>query len=324
MNYNVITEYINFSKICVNKYLKKILGKHYDQELVNRLLIVYVNSRYYDVYLSSGNNFALNIRENLQDTRSAIENNENKEQVDFILEAFEYMFYFDNVLECESINEKIEEIEVFRKERLGINRSKKFSGDLFNMIRDDLIKKKEYIDTIDNKKFDFDYSLTNIRNLYDVVLNQNLKFPIVYNSAVIDSIFKSDELSQRKAMVEYSFAALKVLKDIIKGNFEYKYLVKYPGGISRKKTLHKKLSTMIDNDILKEKVLIKINYDDFLKERDAIYTDMRRGFKYVVILNEDFEDNVDNVKLLSVFKYIIMKKNQSFNGKDRFSNIIYI
>ena len=72
-------------------------------------------------------------------------------------------------MECESINEKINEIEKFRKDQLNINKNKKFNIELFNMVKEDLIKKKEYIDSIDNKKFEFEYDLTNIKNLWYLV-----------------------------------------------------------------------------------------------------------------------------------------------------------
>lgn len=322
MKYNIVTEYINFAKSCINKYLKKILGKYYNQEYASRLLNVYMNSRYFDVYLSSQSNLEVDIRENLKSSAGSIKNEENKNELKNLIKAFEYIFYFDNVVECPSINEKIDEIEIFRKEVLGINKNKKFNQDLFDTIRDDLIKKKEYLDTVESKKFDFDCTLTNIRNLYDVTLTHNLKFPVVYNSTVIDKVFNSKELSQRKAVVEFSYAALKVLKDTIKGNFEYKYLVQYPSGISKKKTLSKKMFSILDNDILKEKIFIKISYEDFEKEKDEIYSYMRDGYKFVVILEKDI--NVEKIELLSIFKYIMIDKNKKIEGLSKFKNLIFI
>lgn len=324
MNYNIINEYISFSKICINKYLKKILGKHYNQNIVNRLLKVYVNSRYYDVYLSSGKDFANNIRENLVNLSENLKKQEDVNQVDYTIESFEYIFYFDNVIECESINDKITEIENFRKDRLNINRNKKFNIDLFETIKEDLIKKKEYIETIDNKKFEFNYELTNLNNIYDVQINQNLKFPAVYNSAIVDKIFKSSELSQRKAAIEFSFAALKVLKDVIKGNFNYKYLVKYPSGVSSKKMLTNKLFSILDNDMLREKVIIKLDYNDFKNEKESIYEKIRKGFKFAIILNDDFVEEEDNIKLLYIFKYILVKKDTKLLVEKRYNNIINI
>ncbi len=324
MNYNIINEYINFSKSCVNKYLKKILGKHYNQNIVSRLMKVYVDSRYYDVYLSSGKDLAFNIRDNLFNLSEKLKKQENPKEVEYTLGCFEYVFYFDNVIECESINEKIAEIEKYRKEKLGINKNKKFNIDLFNTIKDDLIKKKEYIETIDNKKFEFNCELTNILNLYDVTITQNLKFPVVYNSAVIDKIFNSSEISQRKSAVEFAFAALKVLKDVIKGDFNYKYLVKYPGGISKKKILNNKLYSILDNDMLREKVIIKIEYSNFKKEKESIYEKIRKGYKFAVILDDSFVENEDDIKLLSVFKYILLRKDSRKEVEKRYKNIVHI
>ncbi len=324
MNFNIINEYITFSKSCINKYLKKILGKYYNQNIANRFLNIYINSRYYDIYLSSGKDLAFNIRENLINASNTMKKQEDPIEVDNTLQAFEFIYYFDNVIECESTKEKINEIEEFRKERLNINKNSKYNSELLNTIKEDLIKKKDYVDTIENKKFELSYELTNISNLYEVTLNQNLKFPIVYNSAVIDKIFNSSDISQRKAAVEYSFTALKVLKDVIKGNFNYRYLVKYPSGISKKKTLNNKLYSMIENEMLKERIIIKIQYSDFQNEKEAIYERMRKGYKYAIVLDDTFKDDVDSVKLLSVFKYILVKKDYIFKGLSKTKNVVFI
>ena len=46
----VVEEYIEFSKKNILKYLKLILEKYYDKEIVSSLLETYINVRYYNYY----------------------------------------------------------------------------------------------------------------------------------------------------------------------------------------------------------------------------------------------------------------------------------
>ncbi len=323
MNYNIITEYFNFSKTCVNNYLKKILGKYYDREIADKYIKVYMDTRYYGKYSKDNIPFSDNVKNNLDYIYKLHERRDPEKKINYANKAFGFIYYFDNVIECESINEIIDQIEVFRKDELGINKSKKFNTDLFEMVKEDLIKKKEYLDTINSEKFNFDYDATNLENVYDIRINQSLKFPAVYNSVMIDKVFNSSDLAQRRANIEFSFGALKVLKDIIRGIFNFEYLVQYPSDISNKKTLNKKLFSILDNDMLKDRVIIKIDYDDFLKEKESIYESMRIGYKYAVILNNSFEETESNIALLTVFKYIIVNSSNKYIFVDNYRNVIY-
>ncbi len=323
MNYNIITEYFNFSKSCVNNYLKKILGKFYDREAADKYLQVYMDTRYYGKYNNPSIPFFDNVQNNLNYIYKLNERLDRDKKMLRTIKAFNFIYYFDNVKECDSIKQIIDEIEEFRKVELGLNKNKKFNNDLFELVKEDLIKKKEYIDTVNSDKFYYDFSKTSKEGVFELIINQNLKFPIVYNSVIIDKVFNSADLSQRKATIEFSFGALSVLKDIIKGEFKFEYLVTYPSDISSKKTLFNKLMSIVDNEMLKERITIKITYTDFVKEKESIYDLIRQGFKFAVILANDFEETEENLAIMAVFKYIIINKRNDFRFVNNNRNIIY-
>ncbi|NLA33132.1 MAG: hypothetical protein GX864_04265, partial [Mollicutes bacterium] len=184
-------------------------------------------------------------------------------------------------------------------------------------------KKKEYLDKVNSDKFNFDFDKTNLDNVFELRINQNLKFPVVYNSVIIDKVFNSADLAQRRATIDFSFSALSVLKDIIKGEFNFEYLVNYPSAISTKKTLFNKLMSIIDNDMLKERIAIKIKYEDFISERKSIYDLIRNGYKFAIILSNDFQETEENLALLAIFKYIVLNKKNNFRYVSNNRNIIY-
>lgn len=315
---NIISEYINFSKQCINRYFKKILANQYQQEIVNKLVNNYIDSRYY----SSSDNLSLLIRNNLNKASSEF-TGADKELADNVVKTFNFILYFDNVIECESTVKVIEALANFRENVLKIAKESSFEEEFLEMLKTDLIKKKEYIDSFDAKKFDFECSLTTHDRLYDVTVNQNLKFPNVYNSAVIDKVFKSKDLADKRTVLEYKFTSLQVLKDLIKG-VTYEYLVTYPSGISTKEGELEKLFAILDNEVLIERVSIKINFDDFINEKEVIYEYMRKGYKFAVILKNNFVEDETNTRLLTVFKYIIINRRNSFIEVNNYKNTIKV
>lgn len=315
---NIVSEYINFSRQCINRYFKKILANQYEQEIVNKLVNNYIDSRYY----SNNDNLSFLIRTNLSKASEEFTGGERK-TADNVVKTFNFIMYFDNVIECESTVKVIEAIAGFRLNVLDIETDKAFEDSLLEMVKEDLIKKKEFIDSFDAKKFDFECNLTTKDGLYDVVINQNLKFPNVYNSVVIDKVFKSKDLADKRAQLEYNFTALQVLKDIIKGNY-FEYLVSYPSGISTKEGDLEKLLAILDNEVLIDRISIKISFDDFMMEKDTIYEFMRKGYKFTTMLNNNFTEDDHNIRLLTVFKYIIVNRRNSFIEVNNYKNTIKV
>lgn len=315
---NIVSDYIVFSKQCINKYFKIILDKDYNQDICNKLINLYIDTRYY----SSNSNLPFAIRATLNNALTEFKGLDLKTALN-VVKTFNFIMYFDNVTECDSVVKVIEALAEFRQNVLNIPSDKVFQEKLLETIKEDLIKKKEYIDAFDVDKFNFEQSLTNIDKVYNVILNQNLKFPNVYNSAVIDKVFKSKDLADKRALVEYNYTAHQVLKDIIKGN-HYEYLVDYPREISKKEEEMDKLFNIFNNEVLIDRISIKINFDDFLKEKEKIYTYMRNGYKFAVQIDNKFIEDNHNLNLLKVFKYIIVKRRNSFIEINTYKNIIKV
>lgn len=318
MNSNIISEYINFSKQCINRYFKTILGKEYNKDIVNKLINSYIDSRYY----TNSENLPLTIRTNLNEAAKDFKGIDLKLAHD-VIKTFNFIMYFDNVIECESTVKVIEAIASFRVNVLGMKKDNKFNDSLFEMVKEDLIKKKEYLDTYDGDKFNFEYSLTNKDNVYNVHLKQNLKFPVVYNSTVIDRVFKSKELDNKRSLVEYNYTALQILRDIIQGKY-YEYLISYPSSISQKVKNMEKLFIIINHEMMLNRITIKINYEDFIREKEYIYEYMRMGYMFAACIDNTFIENDTNLNFLKVFKYIIVSRRNNFMEINKYPNIIKV
>ena len=313
MSSNIFDKYIIFSKKCISKYMKLVMGNKFDQEIFDHLLKTYIDARYYDRTKEDSNDFLYKIGVEM------VNRYEMMESEGFDLNALQNTFatfrsiiFFDSVVEVPSIREKVEEVAIQREENLGFKKSDKFVNKLFDEVKNDLIKKREFIESYETKDFELDYFLVDEKNLYETNLMHKLKFPKLYNKNAIDKVFSSKDISEESLYVEYKMVSLKVLRDIIKGRFNKKYLVRYCNDLNTKKNKQKSLFDILDNDVLKEKVVIKTNFSDFVKEKEVFYGKIRYGFKFAISLDESFVPSESNLEILSLFRYVLVDEKSKF------------
>ncbi len=316
MKHNLVDEYIIFSKSCLNKYAVTIMAKHFNQDIFDQLLKTYVDIRYYNIGLKEYEDFQNNI--GLTMVNKFEEMKEECENFDILKKTFsmfKFLLYFDAVKECDSVQLVINQLEDFREKELGIIKSKKFKDKIFEMVKEDLLKKKTFIDSTICKNFSIEFYLVNNDGLYNTQLNHNLKFPKLYNDSAINKVFTSKDIKEDSHLVEYNLVSSRVLLDVIKGEFKKKYLVNYSIGLNNKKVKQSEILGIISNDICKEKVILKIKFSEFIKDRESYYTNMRLGYKYAVIIDEAFTMSDVNIELLNVFRFILVSSQSIYYPK---------
>lgn len=313
MSCNIMKEYVDFSRKCIKNYIKLIMDKQFEQEVFDELVNVYIDVRYHNLYEKKYKKFQNNISYHLlQETYKLLEQDDKsekeKDNIKKTFSLFEYILYFDNVMDCDSAKEIIKKIQDTRINKLNI-KDDDFPSTFFEVLKKDLNKKKEFLNKLETKDFNIVYSKTNQDYVYDTYLEHNLKFPKIYSKYAIDKAFVSKEISEQKLFVIYPSIVGKVLKDVLKGDFKKNYLVDYVASINDKPRKSKRLLSMFDDDISKEKIIMKISYKDFIKYKDQFYQYMRAGYRFAIILDETFILNAQNLEILQVFKYIIVNKN---------------
>ena len=131
-------------------------------------------------------------------------------------------------------------------------------------------------------------------------------------------------MQEQKLFVLYSLVGVKILQDIIKGIFHKTYLLDYVLDLKDKPKKKKRLLTMIDNDITKEKMAFKIEWKDYLKNKDEVYELTRSGYHIAIVLDDSFVLDEDSKARLKVFTYVITHYDAMYDKlKDEF-DILYI
>lgn len=113
------------------------------------------------------------------------------------------------------------------------------------------------------------------------------------------------------------------MNDIIKGKFEKKYIIEYTSSLLKKKRKNKQILNIISNESVQNKIMLKIRYKEFLRNKYEVYDLMKRGYRFAIVVEK--ENNIDNANL-NMFKFILVTKEHPKLDKyvNKLKNVIII
>lgn len=317
---NIASEYIDFSRNSIKKYLTLILDHYFDQDIYDDMINAYINTRYYNLYPVMDEKFEANIVYYLKKSVKDIDE-KFKDKARYMFKMFKYILYFDGAFECDSVRKLISEIKMFRLIELKISDGN-FESKLYNMLEEDLLAKKNFLESFSDKNFSMKY-LKIKDHVFYCTLEHNLKFSKLYSDYAIEKVFSNKVISEQKLFVSYSLACVRALEDVIKGNFDKVYILDYVFSLVSKPKKNQRLLKTIDNDIIKEKLVLKIKYSDYVANHEAVYELTRNGFKIALEIDSSFEFNDENNKILKIFAYVITSDSKLYDSNHDFE-IIYL
>lgn len=311
MTVNVFEQYIELTKKQINSYMKLVFDKEYNKKYTDFFVEKYIDVRYLGYYEDNINGtLRKKIIYYLKQTEEnmVINNIEDRELIEKICVFFYYVFYFDDVVCCNDLRKKIEKIAKL-KERILDKKKPDFEELLYNEMKKWIELKERFIEKFESKEFYL--KLTNYLdtlNIYRVNLKHNIKFPIEYSEFILNKAFDMGTIKEDKLFIEYYLISIQVLKNIIKHNFDKKYIIQFSDTIFKKTKKIKSLLNIINNVAVQDRVCLKIRYEDFLVNKENIYELMREGYKIAIILDNSFKVEFKNVERLKMFEYVIVNK----------------
>lgn len=302
----VVEEYIEFSKKNILKYLKLILEKYYDKEIVESLVETYINIRYYNIDQKT-KNLEKNINYYLKQKVTEILD-EKEEKIKIIFYTFKYILYFDNVKEYDNLKNLIEEIVEYRKS-ISLENDE-FKDEITKLIKENEKRKQKYLEAFKSDHFLLDQIKTNKKNVYFVELKNNIKFKKIYSSYSINKVYNSGLVNEQKDFIIYYQISIEILKNAIIGNFNQEYIVDFPLSILEKKQKTIRLFNIIDNEMIKNNLILKFTYFSYLENKDQINEWIKEGYKVAIIIDEKYNYEEKEKMWLEIFNYIIVDQEK--------------
>jgi hypothetical protein len=338
---NLMDEYIHFTEKKINKYVKWILGKKYNQEITEEFMKTYINARYYNIVNSEKRARAfyqrilneLKYKENIINKKLEIYNIEDGNIVKYTKKIFSYMLFFDNVRNIEnfknidSLKEIVEKLSEIKYKIEQSKSDKEFEKKLYNEIKNDIVEKEILLDNIEDDELYLEVNgMKNYNNIYKVSIHHNIKMPMQYSEEIIEKVFNSGIIAEDKIEIEYILLSLIVVKDVIDGEFGDTYIAEFVPSILKKEQKTKSILSRINNQALQDKIVFNIMYEDLIKYRKKITELTKNGYNFAITLDNSME-NADEMMNLTMFRYIIIPKdlkkyNEIIKHKEEFGNII--
>ena len=306
---NNIDKYIKFIKDYLTEYFKLIVKDKYKKNVYNEMLNTYIDIRYFNKYDKKYKQIEKNIEYYIQENLRTLIEEDNKlvKNVNELYYFFWYLLYLDNTLEYDNLDKLIDKIIIDRKEKLDLNDD--ITKELKSLVKESEKKKNNFFNEYLSDTFNLELKSTNIKNVYNVLLSYNIKFPKIYSSYSINRVFKSDIISEDMCFIEYNMISKVVLDNIINKEYNKEYLVDFPFIITSKKEKTNRLLNIINNDLIRENVIIKVTYEYYTKYKSFISDLIKDGVKFAVIIDDTFDYEESSIIWLNIFTYIITNKD---------------
>lgn len=311
MAVNIINKYTDITRKQMNTYMKLVFGNLFNKEYNDIYIQKYINTRYYNYNEAEvKETLRARILSELKDAEEtlAINNISDRDLIQKMDVFFQYVVYFDDIVKCKDLKKKIERVAKLRK-RLLNKSSETFEKNLYDKMMEFKEQKAKMLESFDTD--DFYLKLTNYPkryNVYRVNLKHNVEIPLEYSEFAINKAFNSGIIQEDKLIVEYYLVEVKILNDILKQKFSKQYILEFSETILKKSKKLKNLLNIINSPITQDKMIIKIQYEDYLTHKEQIHDLLRDGYKFAVILDASFVVNSRNVQTLDIFKYVILNK----------------
>lgn len=299
-------EYIEFSKKNIIEYFKLILEKKYNKELVLKLLDTYIKVRYYNYYETKSRNAETNINYYMKQIVMEDKENEELKQIFYI---FKYILYFDNVKPYDDLKKIVKEINEYKINALKLE-NETFENELIKLVKENEKRKQKYLSSFSNEHFQIELKNTNKRKVAQVKLNYDIKFNKIYSAYSINKVYNSPIINEQKAFITYYLTSLEILKNAIDTTYDKEYIVDFPIEILEKKQKTQRLKEVINNELIKNNIILKVDYKDYLSNRDTINEWIKEGYNFAPLIDASYNYEENSRLWLDIFKYIIVDKEK--------------
>ncbi len=301
MNYNIIDQYIGFLRKSYLELFKILFKDQEKKEMYLNFIDRYLNVRYYnDTNYPAVKDFMNRINKELIDVVKKNANDDNIDSLKNIVAVFGYLIYFDD------INYVVEEVNLIdsliNDGIIKISNKKELKKKIKEWLSKHNKTKELFNSTIETKDFNI-IEKRLYRKLYDVELGYNVKISNLYSEYAIDKAYNSGIINEDKAFITYILTSSLVLSNAINLDFTRHYMVPLPSTLLSKDKKRSRLLSILDNNLAKRFICIKITYKDYMKNKKMVNDLINKGYFFGIELDSSFKGSITE---LFLFPYILV------------------
>ncbi len=318
---NIVKDYIDYNKKYIREYIDIITDNKLNSKICDMITETYINIRYYDMYEHIKNYPIDNIEYYVTENFKKNFNDKNKEKnVPLVIDALivlRYVILYEKYSKNKSATKQLTNYE--NKMANKYKNTEILVSDLIKSIKDNTHKKEKFLNGLLSNDFSVNKNGTNIKNVYNLSFDNSVKIPDLFSEIAISRVYNSGIVYEDRMSVFYLLTAREVLVDMESFNSNNKYLVDFPHSLIGKRNKLSALLKLIDADCIKERIILKVLYSEYLDKKDDYDKLIHEGYSLAIIIDE----NIDNKVLLKIFTYILINDRKYEKVLEDFDNIIY-
>ena len=320
---NVVKDYLDYEKQNLKNYISVITDKKLNSNICDMIIDTYVDVRYFNAYTSMKKNPIDNIEYYVIEKfkKNFIDKNVRK-NIMLLLDALiilRYVVLYEKYNDNEEAKKSLEQYEEKVREKYN-NTSILVSG-VIKDIKTNYQKKEKFLSELLSVDFSVDKKATNINNVFDVILENNINMPDLFSDIAVNRVYNTGTINEDKMLVYYTLLSREILLDMINYDYSNKYLIDFPTSIIDRDSKLDNLLKIIDLDYLKERIVMEITYHDYKEQKDEYDDLIHKGYSFAVIIDDEVKDDL---VLFNIFSYIIVGNDEDEKVFKNYSNVIKI
>lgn len=320
---NVVKDYLEYEKQNLKNYISIITNKKLNNNLCDMIIDTYIDIRYFNAYTSVKKNLIDNIEYYVFEKfkKSFVDDNVRKNVV-LMLDALiviRYLILFEKYNKDENAKNGLLQYEqkVYGKYK----DTNILITDLIKDIKTNYHKKEKFLEELLSTDFSVDKKETNIKDVYETILDNNVKIPDLFSDFAVNRVYNSGTINEDKMLVYYTLLSRMILLDMIDYNYTNKYLISFPESIIDRDSKLNNLLSIIDLEYLKERVVMIISYHDYKEKKDSYDFLIHKGYSFAVIIDEEVKDDL---VMFNIFSYILVENPLDEKIFNTYNNVIKI
>ena len=219
--------------------------------------------------------------------------------IDAYSKAFEFIHNIESKTGSINYRKEILAFKEFDDEVLD-----KMEYDISNIVNYSAECLNEILDKLDTNTFKDQYNkIVGQKNLYGVVLEHNISFSKVYSDYIVDKTYTEGIVAEDKIAVLLNILLCKITKDIMKHDYDSKYIVYVPNALYGKEKKLDKIISTIDNDYAKSHVFFLTSVSNMLVNEDDVKRLSKKGYHFALSFNKPVKFNNEDMGYIYLADY---------------------
>lgn len=304
----VFGEYIKFVNNFLTDYYKLLLDSKYDKNIVKPFIEKYIDVRYYNKYSIKEDSFTERLNKELNSVASSLmkENEGKKDNIKNVFALFSYVLFIDGCTKFNDINVLLKTL--YADTNISLKYTAETKKKVTALVKVYITKKLSFFKLFESTEFYLKGKKID-DDIYRVDLGQKCNLSKLYSDYAIDKAYNSVVVNENKVYLTLIMLSSKILSEVIALDFSKNYVIDFPASLFEKSKKIMRFLRALDDDLLKEKISIKIYYRDYTKYKRYVNDLIRNGYSISLELDDSYTTNFDN---LYIFTNIFVSKKYDY------------